>query len=75
MVGGNRIRQTPRLKPCPVCGKLPKIKYYGVNSGWAYCKPLFGRKHKEVVVICEQPSKLKWAIATKWNLEGERENA
>ena len=69
MICEYQIRSVPYFKPCPVCGKRPKVKYYGVNSGRAYCKPIFGRTHKEVVVNCEQPSKLKWAIAMKWNAE------
>ena len=71
MNGEYRIRPAPDFKPCPVCGKKPKVNYYGVNSGWAYCKPMFGRTHKKVVVNYEQPSKLKWAIAMKWNAEIE----
>lgn len=64
-----QIAQAPDLKPCPVCGKKPKINYYGINSGWVYCKPIFGRKHKEVVVDYAQPSKLKLALVMKWNAE------
>lgn len=63
------IAQVPKIKPCPVCGKKPKIKYYEINAGWVYCKPIFGRKHKEVVVNYAQPSKLKLALVTKWNAE------
>lgn len=69
MVEGYKIMQAPELRPCPVCGKKPKIKYYGINSGWVYCKLLFGRKHKEVVVNYAQPSKIKLALVLKWNAE------
>jgi hypothetical protein len=56
------------LKPCPVCGKQPKIKYYGVNYATAECKPLFRRKeHFGVFTGYTQPSKLTETVIELWN--------
>ena len=55
------------LKPCPVCGKKPKIHYYPVNTGWAVCKPLFRKPHLKAVVAYAPPSQLNDAIVSAWN--------
>ena len=59
------------LKPCPFCGKKPKIHYYPVNIGWAVCNPVFRKPHLETGAIFESPSKLKEAIIEEWNKEVE----
>lgn len=40
------------LKPCPVCGRMPKVRYraFGCYGAWVEvrCKPLFRREHLAV---------------------------
>lgn len=55
------------LKPCPVCGRKPKIHYYTVNLGWAECKPIFRKPHLMSVVAWAPPSRLEEAIIEAWN--------
>ena len=57
------------LKPCPVCGKQPKIKYYGLNYAEAQCKPLFGKAHLTVYTGYYMPTKLVKAVFEEWNEE------
>lgn len=46
------IRNEIKLKPCPVCGRMPKVRYraFGVCGAWVEvrCKPLFRREHLAV---------------------------
>lgn len=41
-----------KLKPCPLCGRMPKVRYraFGCCGGWVEvrCKPLFRREHLAV---------------------------
>lgn len=44
-----------KLKPCPICGKIPKIKRdYSLEANgygaWCtiQCKPLFGKPHYKI---------------------------
>lgn len=60
------------LKPCPICGKMPKIRYIPVNSGFAKCKPIFGKTHLLAVVAYAAPSQLKEAIVEEWNNEVDK---
>lgn len=60
------------LKPCPICGKKPKIYYWPVNSGWAKCKPFFGKTHLIATVAYATPSQLNEAIVSVWNKEVDR---
>ena len=56
------------LKPCPVCGRNPKIRTYGVNNAWVECKPWYRRKaHKSSKVIYAQPSELIEKAVKEWN--------
>lgn len=56
------------LKPCPVCGRIPKIRTYGVNNAWVECKPWYRRKaHKATNVLYAQPSKLFEKAIAEWN--------
>ena len=57
------------LKPCPFCGKKPKIHYYPVNMGWAGCKSIFGKHHLQTKVIFDMPSQLEASIIEAWNKE------
>lgn len=56
------------LKPCPVCGRTPKIRTYGVNNAWVECKPWHRRKeHKSSNVVYAQPSELIEKAVKEWN--------
>lgn len=41
-----------KLKPCPFCGRMPKVRYraFGCCGAWVevQCKPLFRREHLAV---------------------------
>lgn len=41
-----------KLKPCPICGRMPKVRYRAFGcSGFCVelrCKPLFRREHLAV---------------------------
>lgn len=59
------------LKPCPKCGKMPKIKRdYGYESqgygAWCtiVCKPFFGKPHLKV-----EEGKASWERALKYAIE------
>ena len=59
------------LKPCPKCGKMPKIKRdYGYESqgygAWCniVCKPFLERLHLKVEV-----GKASWEMALKYAIE------
>ena len=60
------------LKPCPICGRKPKIHYWPVNTGWAKCKPSLGKTHLIATVFYVNPSKLEEAIILEWNKEVDR---
>ena len=53
--------------PCPVCGRKPKVTYYGINYAKVECKPLFRKPHRSVFVGYEQPSKLNARAVEEWN--------
>ena len=55
------------FNPCPICGRHPKIYYYGVNTAIARCKPFFGKKHLSVNIEYEQPSNLDDKLIKTWN--------
>ena len=59
------------LKPCPVCGKIPKIiRDYGYESSgfgaWCIiqCKPFMRRHHMKV-----EEGKASWERALKYAIE------
>ena len=59
---------TTKLLRCPVCGRIPKIRTYGVNNAWVECKPWYRRKaHKSSAVVYAQPSELLEKAAREWN--------
>ena len=38
------------IKPCPVCGKMPKIRYWDHWAAEAKCKPFLRKAHALVIV-------------------------
>lgn len=46
------IRNETKLKPCPVCGRMPKVRRGAIGRCGAWvevrCKPLFRREHLAV---------------------------
>lgn len=55
------------LKPCPKCGKKPKIRYYPPNAATAECKQLLRKPHLSAYVNYAPPSQLQTAIVDAWN--------
>lgn len=56
------------LEPCPICGRKPKLRTYGVNIAWYECKPWYRRKaHKSSSVVYAKPSKLIEKATNVWN--------
>ena len=60
-----------KLKPCPVCGKLPKIKRdigyeYACFGAWCtiQCKPFLGKTHLKI-----EEGKASWERALKYGIE------
>lgn len=63
------------LRPCPICGKMPKIKrdYVYEASGFGawctiQCKPLFRRPHLKI-----EEGKSMWDRAYKYAIENWNE--
>ena len=61
----------PELKPCPFCGKMPKVKRdvnYELNGFGAWCtiqcKPLLRKPHLKV-----EEGKASWERAMKYAIE------
>jgi hypothetical protein len=60
------------LKPCPVCGRKPKVKYCIIPTGVfckVMCKPLFRKEHLSVKYgqageICDRAEKQAFE---EWN--------
>lgn len=54
---------------CPICGKLPYVETYDVNTAVAYCKGYGFHRHKPVraMVLYSQSSKLLEQLAHQWN--------
>lgn len=56
------------LKPCPICGRKPKLRTYGVNIAWYECKPWYRLKpHKSSDAIYAKPYEVKEEAAKEWN--------
>ena len=55
------------LKPCPKCGRKPKIKVFGVNYARVECKPLLRKVHLSIFTVYHQPSKLIVVAIKDWN--------
>lgn len=61
-----------KTQPCPVCGRLPVLKAYGVNYARMECKPWYRRKaHLSVFVGYHQPSQLVEKAVEAWNREAD----
>ena len=57
-----------KIERCPVCGRMPKVRTYGVNVAWAECKPWWCRMpHFETPAVYDQPSKLLDTAIDEWN--------
>ena len=56
-----------KLERCPVCGRYPKIKVYGVNYAKVECKPFLRKSHMFVFTKYEWPSQLMAAAVKAWN--------
>ena len=53
---------------CPVCGRVPKVRTYGLNIAWVECKPWWRRKpHFATEAIYDQPSKPFDTAIEEWN--------
>lgn len=61
-----------RITPCPVCGRMPYIKAFGVNYARIRCKPWYRRKaHLSVWTKYCQPSQLVEKAIEEWNKEAD----
>lgn len=41
------------VKPCPVCGKMPKFRYWDFWAAEAKCKPFLRKTHAHVMVSAD----------------------
>lgn len=66
-----------KLKPCPVCGRMPKVWYraFGVCGAWVevQCKPLFRREHLAVRYGAATMELAVDMAAEDWNRSAEHE--
>lgn len=60
-----------KLKPCPVCGKTPKVKCTLIPGIRTYvkiqCKPFFRRKHLSVTCGTDTEERAYSIAAEVWN--------
>lgn len=60
-----------KLKPCPVCGRMPKVRYraFGCCGDWVEvrCKPLFRREHLAVWHCVATEERAFDMAAEAWN--------
>lgn len=68
---GDKGGDTVKLKPCPICGKQPKVKrdYGSEGAGFGawctiQCKPFLRRPHLKV-----EEGKAQWERALKYAIE------
>lgn len=56
---------------CPICGKPPKVGYWQLNVGKAYCSGRFLKRHRliEANVEYASPSQLAHKLSNRWNNE------
>ena len=64
-----------KLKPCPVCGRMPKVRYraFGCAGGCVEvrCKPLFRREHLAVLHGAAIVERAFDMAADAWNRRAE----
>ena len=67
MHGGEEMSEI-KLNPCPICGKIPKVKRdYGYEASWfgawctIQCKPFFRKPHLKI-----ENGKSTWERAYKY---------
>ena len=61
-----------KLKPCPVCGRKPKVGYSIFPTGYCCtirCKPLFGRIHLMVERYTASEERSYLYAVEDWNRE------
>lgn len=57
-----------KLKPCPICGRKPKIHFFPLHYARIQCKPWYSREpHLKVYTGYCQPSKLMDEAVKAWN--------
>jgi len=61
-----------KLKPCPFCGKMPKIRYFPPNAGLVMCKPIFKKAHLIAEVGFAPASELTETVVEVWNKAVDR---
>lgn len=66
-----------KLKPCPVCGRMPKVRYrtFGGYGSWVEvrCKPLFQREHLAVRHGAATMERAVDMAAEDWNRRADHE--
>lgn len=56
--------------PCPVCGRVPKIKHYDHSYASVVsvrCKPLFSKLHEEAIAYGQWPTSTYKEAIDLWN--------
>lgn len=65
------------LKPCPVCGRMPKVRYRAFGCSGVcvevQCKPLFRRKHLSAWHGAATMGRAFDMAADDWNRRAEHE--
>ena len=63
------------LKPCPVCGRMPKVRYRAFGCSGVFvevrCKPLFRREHLAVQHGAATMERAFDMVAEAWNRRAE----
>ena len=64
-----------KLTRCPVCGRIPKIRYYDICYAGVQCRPWYRFKaHMRADIVCAQPSELRDAAINAWNAKANCAN-
>lgn len=62
------------LKPCPFCGRKPKVKmlYYPTGGECIIeCKPIFRKAHKQILRCCANIDRAEKEAIEAWNRRAE----